>query len=126
MSTKNNHVMAFTNLEYLRNITESYPKSMREIILLFMEQIPELIKNMKMDLNDKNYIQLGKDAHKAKSSVMVMGMDELGQELKGLQLDTVYGTGKEDYVNHVKRFEEQCNRAIEELERELEFLKELN
>lgn len=114
--------MAFTNLEYLRNITESDPKSMREIILLFIEQIPVLIKNMKKNLHDKNYIQLGKEAHKAKSSVMVMGMEELGQELKGLQLDTVYGTGKEEYANHVQRFEEQCNKAIEELERELEQL----
>ncbi len=115
--------MAYTNLDYLRNITEGDSGSIREIIELFIEQVPEFIGNMKKHLEEKDYIALGKEAHKAKSSVMILGMDETGHNLKSLQLSTLNGTRVETYENEVVRFEKECLLAIAELNRELILLK---
>ena len=115
--------MAYTNLDYLRNITGGDPESMREIILLFIDQVPEFIEKMRKHLNEKNYAELGKEAHKAKSSVMILGMNDLGHDLKSLQIATINGTGEETYENQVIRFENECHLAVAELEKELLSLK---
>jgi len=107
--------MAFTNLNYLRTITEGDVETMREITELFIEQVPEFIENLNKHLSDQQYAELGKEAHKAKSSVMIMGMEELGHDLKSLQLATIAGTKEETYARHVKRFETECLAAVEEL-----------
>jgi len=107
--------MAFTNLNYLHTITEGDTASMRELILLFIEQVPEFIDNLKKLLAEERFLELGKEAHKAKSSVMIMGMDDLGHDLKTLQLDTISGIRKETYAQHVSRFEAECLAAVEEL-----------
>lgn len=115
--------MAYTNLDYLRNITGGDSQSMREIIELFIEQVPEFIANLKKHLDEKSYLALGKEAHKAKSSVMILGMDDLGHELKSLQLATISGTKEETYPKYVTRFENECLIAIAELQQELLKLK---
>ncbi len=111
--------MALTNLKYLRDITEGDNESMREIITLFIEQVPEFISNLKKHLAEQNYTALGNEAHKAKSSVMILGMTNLGQDLKSLQLATISKTKTETYAGHVDRFENQCLIAVEELKKVL-------
>ena len=115
--------MALTNLNYLQTITEGYTATMREIIDLFIEQVPEFIRNLKMLLEEKRYPELGKEAHKAKSSVMIMGMENLGYDLKALQLATIAGTKEETYSQHVNRFENECLAAVEELNQALKKMK---
>ena len=111
--------MSYTNLDYLRTITENDTESVREIIVLFLDQVPEFIENLKKHLANKQYDKLGNEAHKAKSSVMIMGMDDLGHDLKTLQLDTIKGTGVDTYAPLVSRFEVECLAAVEELKIEL-------
>jgi len=115
--------MAYTNLDYLRNITGGDPESMCEIIVLFMEQVPEFIANLKKHLENKNYIELGKEAHKAKSSLMILGMNELGLDMKSLQMATINKTGEDKYAFYVDQFEKQCLMAVEELKKEMTRLK---
>jgi len=115
--------MAYTNLDYLRMITEGDTESVRELIILFLEQVPEFIENMNKFLAEGRYEELGKEAHKAKSSVMIMGMDDLGHDMKSLQLDTIAKTGVETYGERVSKFVMQCNAAVEELNIELEKMK---
>ena len=115
--------MSYTDLKYLQNITEGDTESMREIILLFLEQVPEFIGNLKKYLAEGKYDELGNEAHKAKSSVMILGMEKLGHDLKALQIATINKTGQETYPQHVQRFEVECLAAVEELKQELEKLK---
>ncbi len=110
-----------TDLNYLKDVTENDPKAMREIIEMFIAQIPEFIENMNASLKNKQYIELGKEAHKAKSSVMVMGLNDLGLQLKELQLLTEQRAGIERYRDYVDDFIRNCNQAKKELE---EFLKD--
>jgi HPt (histidine-containing phosphotransfer) domain-containing protein len=111
--------MGYTNLNYLRTITEGDIASVREIVILFIEQVPEFIRNLNKYLEEKRYSELGSEAHKAKTSVMIMGMENLARDLKTLQLATINGTNEESYAKYVSRFESECLIAIEELKTEL-------
>jgi HPt (histidine-containing phosphotransfer) domain-containing protein len=115
--------MAYTDLSYLKEITGGENSIVIEMVEMFLEQVDEFKENMTKYLNDKNYIDLGKEAHKAKSSVLIVGMEELGKNLKKLQLLTEANEEIETYPDYVKMFMEQCDGAIVELRAEIEKLK---
>jgi HPt (histidine-containing phosphotransfer) domain-containing protein len=109
--------MTYVDLNYLESISGGDPEIIKEMKDLFIAQVPEFIENLKKYLREGQYIELGKEAHKAKSSVMIMGMEELTKDLKTLQLATIAGTNVESYAEFVRKFEEQCLGAIEELKK---------
>ncbi|HEY5511211.1 MAG TPA: Hpt domain-containing protein [Prolixibacteraceae bacterium] len=111
--------MAYTNLRYLKTITEENSAIVREMIEMFTVQVPDFIKNMKMHYDSKQFIALGKEAHKSKSSLQIMGMNELEKEMKDFQLKTIEGTDIESYPKYIALFETQCLAAVEELKVEL-------
>jgi len=112
--------MAITNLSYLRKITDGNNVIIREMVELFFQQVPEFIKNFHFYYQTGQYIALGKEAHKAKSSLQIMGMFELEQEMKTLMIKTVDGTDVESYPLHIMSFETQCLAAIAELKAEMD------
>jgi len=114
--------MAYTDLSYLNEITGGEGSIVKEMVEMFLEQVDEFKLNMTNFLKDKKYIELGKEAHKAKSSVLIVGMEELGKNLKKLQLLTEQGTEEETYPDYVKMFIEQCDAASVELNEELKKL----
>lgn len=114
--------MAYTNLDYLREITDGDKGIIKELIELFITQVPDFISNMHKHYDSGEYILLGKEAHKAKSSLQIMGMSELEKEMKTLQLRTIDGLEVENYPVYISHFETQCAIAIEELKAELEKL----
>lgn len=107
--------LKYTNLSYLKEVSGEDPEFMKEMINIFISQIPEFIENMENHFKEGNYIDLGKEAHKAKSSVIIMGMEELGIKMKELQLLTEKNENIETYQNYISEFKNQCQGAIEEL-----------
>jgi len=111
--------MAYTDLTYLKEITGGEGEIVREMVEMFLDQIEEFKANFNKHLSDKNWVDLGKEAHKAKSSVLIVGMEELGKNLKKLQLLTEEEKEVETYPSYVQMFMEQCEAAIVELNEEL-------
>jgi len=71
--------------------------------------MPEMLRN-------KDYDGLSKMAHKAKSSVAVMGMKEVADQLKEMEILTIEEKEVERYESMVNEFLEQSHLAIKELE----------
>jgi HPt (histidine-containing phosphotransfer) domain-containing protein len=94
----------YTNLDYLKEITGGEPEIMKEFIQMFLDQLPEFRDGMTSFLAEQRWKELGEIAHKAKSSVMTFGMNELGTSLKVLQLKTQNLENIETYEVHVKEF----------------------
>lgn len=75
------------DLTYLNEISDNNDEIKRVLIDIFLSQIPEFNNDFKEYLKSKNWKALALVAHKAKSSVMSMGMEELGKiDLKNLEL----------------------------------------
>ena len=56
-----------------------------ELIGIFLEQIPDFIMNMKQFLAGNKLNNLAREAHTAKSSVLIFGMTNTGYLLKEIQ-----------------------------------------
>ena len=80
-----------------------------------IDQIPEFTEGLQEHLTNKDYIALGAIAHKAKSSVAVMGMDELAEVLKNLELKAKVGEDVDSYPAMVQTFLDQVLKTEEEL-----------
>jgi len=115
-------IMAYTDLSYLKEITGGESSIVIEMVEMFLDQVDEFKVNMNQYLNDKNWVDLGKEAHKAKSSVLIVGMEDLGKNLKKLQLLTEEEKEVETYPDYVRMFMEQCDAATIELRDELKKL----
>ena len=99
------------DLTYLESITEGNISLIREFISIFLEQADEFQKGFERYFNNKQWKELGALAHKAKSSVISMGMTELGNyELKNLEL-----IAKQFRIKELKQMDVLTSREVEEL-----------
>jgi HPt (histidine-containing phosphotransfer) domain-containing protein len=111
--------LRYTNLDYLKEITGGESEIMKEFIQMFFDQLPEFRDGMNKYLAEKKWKELGELAHKAKSSVMTFGMNELGYRLKELQLKTQKLEDIDDYPDYVKEFIYEVDQAEAELSEDM-------
>ena len=74
-----------TDLSYLESMTEGDAGLISEMIEIFSTQVIEFSGLMQQHLEQKDWQKLSKLAHKAKSSVSIMGMTELSEKLRNLE-----------------------------------------
>lgn len=105
-----------TDLNYLKTMSGGDPEFIREMIDLFREQVEEYSVTMPDLLRKKDYENLSKTAHKAKSSVAVMGMHEVADLLKELEVLAHEKKEEERYEEMINHFLEQSRLGLSELE----------
>ena len=105
----------YADLTYLESMSMGSNEMIVEMIQIFIEQLPEFTEGLSEHLNNKDYLALGAMAHKAKSSVAVMGMSALATDLKTLELSAKAGTDIDTYPVLVNRFIEQVTLTGQQL-----------
>jgi HPt (histidine-containing phosphotransfer) domain-containing protein len=106
----------FINTEYLDSVSGGDPEITREIVEMFREQAVEIYNEMESLFSVKNYKSLGQLAHKAKSSVAIMGMNDLAAMLKTFELHAKDGIESELYESYIIRFKNDTDAAVIELD----------
>jgi HPt (histidine-containing phosphotransfer) domain-containing protein len=106
----------YADLTYLESMSMGTNELIVEMIQLFVDQLPEFTEGLTTHLKNKDYKALGALAHKAKSSVAVMGMDSMATDLKTLEISAKEGINPELYPILVNRFIEQVTLTSTELE----------
>ena len=116
----------FINTEYLDSVSGGDSETTREIIEMFKEQSVEIYNDMKSYYHAKNYKSLGLLAHKAKSSVAIMGMNDLATMLKSFELQAREGIEPELYESYINRFKTETDAAATELDDLVKNLPKIN
>lgn len=106
----------FINMEYLDSVAGGDPEIINEIVSIFKAQSVEIFKEMESLLVEKNYTSLGLLAHKAKSSVAIMGMAETTEMLKTFELQSKEGKETHLYRSYIEKFKDDTTEAVKELE----------
>ncbi len=105
-----------TDLTYLENMTEGDPGLISEMITIFSTQVKELSDLMFQYLEQKNWQELSRLAHKAKSSVAIMGMTGLVEKLKELEILAKKEKKTDTFAGYIEYFDRSSREAITELE----------
>ncbi len=108
--------LKIVDLTYLKEMADGESSIIKEMIDIFKSQVDEFINEMRELESSKDWMNLSKVAHKAKSSVAIMGMNILADELKTLELLAKKGENAGEYPKYIAKFEEQCKLAVEELD----------
>lgn len=109
------HQEHIIDLSYVKGMAGGNIDLVREMIDIFLAQIPEFLAEMRSCYEKEDWYHLGLIAHKAKSSVAVMGMEQQAMDLRELEMMAKEAKSTGRYEALIDRFEENCNRAIEEL-----------
>lgn len=103
------------DLSYLNEISGESKDLINDLIEMFFEQIPEYQKLLKNYFSEKEWVNLGKTAHKAKSAILMVGMKELADDLKKLEENAKEGKNINEYNEIIAKFVSESNAAIKEL-----------
>ncbi len=106
----------YINVEYLESVSGGDNSIVLELVNLFREQTKEFYEDMKALLTANDYYNLGLLAHKAKSSVAIMGMNDLALTLKTFELQAKEGIETDKYESYIERFRNDTNEALKELD----------
>lgn len=78
--------MKVIDLTYLHSVSDGNKELEQSLVNIFLQQIPEFYHTMTEAQHNGDMIKLASVAHKAKSSVLAMGMAELAHALKELEM----------------------------------------
>ncbi|MDP4263331.1 MAG: ATP-binding protein [Bacteroidota bacterium] len=116
-----------TDLAYLIRLTKSDPKLMMEMISLYLEQTPPLIRMMKQSLRDKDWSSLHAAIHKMIPSFSIMGIStDFENMAKKVQEYASTRQQADGIPGMVLQLENICARACKELEEEFAIIKNTN
>jgi CheY-like chemotaxis protein len=112
------------NLEYLNNITKSNPELIMEMISIYLSQTPPSISAMKQGLIDNDYALLNSSVHKMIPSFSIMGMSvDFENMAKKIQAYDGAQPLRKEIGKMALAIEHVCEQAYEELEIELNIIK---
>jgi HPt (histidine-containing phosphotransfer) domain-containing protein len=106
----------YINTEYIDSVCGGDNATFLEIAAIFREQVKEFHNEMKSLLSRKEYYNLGLLAHKAKSSVAIMGMSDLAVMLKTFELQAKEGKDVEKYESYILKFRSDTEEALKEID----------
>lgn len=106
----------FINTEYLDSVSGGDSGIINEIVQIFKDQCVEIYNEMRSLNSGKEYYLLGLLAHKVKSSVAIMGMDDLASMLKTFEIQAKEGKESHLYESYITRFKTETDEAVIELE----------
>ncbi len=107
--------MEKADLSYLRTMSDGNEELILEMIDIFIDQVKEMWVEMQDSLEKNEIDTLGKLAHKAKSSLAILGMHSTAQILKDLELYCNENIKHELYQDIINNFKSDCLLAIDEL-----------
>jgi len=114
----------YVDLTSLKSRTKGNRELLMEMIALYIEQTPPLIKQMKQGVQDNDWDSVYSAAHKLIPSFSIMGMHQDFEDT-AKKIQEYSGTQKhpEEIKALVIKLEEVCSNACKELEEELYSIK---
>jgi len=104
-----------TDLTYLKNMTDGDTVLIREMIDIFAKQVMEYTDQMKDLYQQSDWPGLSRLAHKAKSSLAIMGMKDMAGKMKELEILAREGKEVDQYSRYIAEFIDECQAAVDEL-----------
>lgn len=106
----------FIKTDYLEMVAGGDNELLKELVNMFRDQVDEFNGDFRKHFVERNFEALGLLAHKAKSSVAIMGMDNLANLLKKFEIQAKEGKEADLFESYILQFESDTKSAIAELD----------
>jgi len=106
------------NLAKVYAISDDDEDFVRQIVTLFVEEVPDDVKEMKEGINEKDYAKAYSFAHKTKPTLDLLGMDAAKEEILQIEQWT-RDKGKKKEISEVcKSLINRVNLTLEEVKKD--------
>ena len=120
---ENNHHFEKPDLSYLLQLMDNNTEIVLEVLAIFKSEVPKDIEHLENHLLNKEWELLGKTAHKLKSSVGNLGLNELRDLFLFIEQHGKNGTQLEQLPAYVEKTVQGINQLFIDIEVEIEKLK---
>lgn len=108
------------NLENLYRLSGNNPLTSRNIIRMFLEQMPARVDELKLFLAEKNWEKLKSLSHKMKSSYAIVGASTLKNYVERIELDCHNNNFDEKkFSKRIEKIDALTKQAVDLLEEEI-------
>lgn len=111
-----NHELKLTSLSYIKSAAGNDNSLINEFVTIFINQIPDFIADFNKALEGNNFDKIAKIAHTAKSSVAMMGMKGLADDVKSIEQIARNEQNISTIEKLIRKFEHETSNAKTELE----------
>ncbi|MBL0316245.1 MAG: Hpt domain-containing protein [Flavobacteriales bacterium] len=108
------------DLSYLNQVFQGNREMINNIINLFLQQVPEYIREMEECVRKNEPLSLHPLAHKAKSSVSMLGIKDMENDILQIEQDSKHLRNLEGLPLLVSRVRENCQIVYDQLKEALE------
>lgn len=107
------------DLSYLNQVFQGNREMINNIIQLFLQQVPDYIKEMEECVRKNEMLSLHPLAHKAKSSISMLGIRELESDIVQIEQDSKHLRNLDGLPELVHRVKENSQKVYIQLREEL-------
>lgn len=105
----------YVNWDQINEVSDGNLELTYDLIYMFFKQVPVFSNQLNNLYSSKDYVALGKLAHKIKGSVSLLGISDLVQGMKELENLALEGREPERYPLYIEMFNTICAKATIEL-----------
>jgi HPt (histidine-containing phosphotransfer) domain-containing protein len=103
------------DLSYLKDMAEGNDDLILEMISIFEEQSSDYSNRMRQYYLEGNWKALALLAHKAKPSAAVVGLRQLAEELKELEVNSCDVKDPVRSLAIIEKYDRECKKAAQQL-----------
>jgi HPt (histidine-containing phosphotransfer) domain-containing protein len=110
----------YFDIALLNKRTGYDPDVMREMFEIFRDTYPEYFEMCRDAINNKDWVKLSETAHRTKSSVAIMGMENLRQEFNQLETLSAKAEETDTYQAWLDELREKVDIAVRQIQEYLD------
>ena len=103
------------DLSYLNQVFQGNKELVDNIINLFLQQVPEYISEMVKCVERNDLLSLHPLAHKAKSSIAMLGLKNMEQNIIRIEQDSKHNRNLDALPEIVLQVQDECTIVYEQL-----------
>jgi HPt (histidine-containing phosphotransfer) domain-containing protein len=104
------------NLDYLFELAKGDMEFVKEMLDVFLTDTPAELDNLSKCIAEENYPEIRQVAHKLRSTIPYVGLDELiGEEVQAIEEHAEKGSGIDDIKSGFLNVQKALQESFEEL-----------
>ncbi|MNK17070.1 hypothetical protein D3C87_352530 [compost metagenome] len=108
----------YYNLSKVYAISDNDVEFAKQIVTLFIEEVPVEMKNIKRGLKEKDHLKVYHAAHKIKPTLDLMGMDLAYEDVVAVETWSRAEGKKKEIKEIVKSLKEYISKTVKELKKD--------
>ena len=106
------------DLTMIKSVSGGDDEFIKKMVVLFIETVPQNVQELKNNLQNANWEQVSKDAHKLKSTVDSMGIKSLKTIIRTVEANAKQKILLEEIPSLINKIDNDINECVRQLRKE--------